>query len=771
MNILIIGGGGREHALAWKIAQSPQVSTIYVAPGNGGTTWARADDRASCENIPIPVDDIASLLDFARTLEIDLTVVGPELPLSLGIVDAFRAENLRIFGATRAAAQLETSKAYAKSFMREVGIPTAEYAVFGDDDAAAAFIRDFGRPVVVKADGLAAGKGVIVCDTVEQALDAVDLILNEGTFGGAGAQIIVEERLTGVELSVLAFCDGTHFALMPPARDHKRIFDGDQGANTGGMGAYAPVPDLPPTLLDSVRTNVFQRALDGMAARGTPYTGVLYAGLMLTTDGYRVLEFNARFGDPETQAILPLLDSDLANILCACADGSLNEIDIKWKSGACACVVAAAAGYPGSYAKGMDITGGDDLPSDTIVFHAGTTRVEGHLRTSGGRVLGVSGVGESLAGALDRAYIGIQRIRFGGMHYRRDIGGAHMRMVNSPPLNYASAGVDIDAGNRAVALMKTSVQSTYTPDVLAGIGAFGGMFDGSRLKAMESPVLVASTDGVGTKTMVAARLNRWETIGIDLVNHCINDILVQGARPLFFLDYIASSKLNPEQIAAIVSGMAEACKRADCALLGGETAEMPGVYQPDQIDIAGTIVGVVEHKNIIDGSRIQAGDVVIGLGSSGLHTNGYSLARRVLDDLNWETPMRELGWQTVGDALLSVHHSYLPVIDQLKRDHVDIRGIAHITGGGLIENLPRILPAGLSVTLDPTTWHIPPIFTLIQQRAGIADAEMYRAFNMGIGMIIVISAHDAHRLELKPIGTIIDTPDRAERVIIQGIVV
>ncbi len=310
------------------------------------------------------------------------------------------------------------------------------------------------------------------------------------------------------------------------------------------------------------------------------------------------------------------------------------------------------------------------------------------------------------------------------------------------PNAYAQAGVDIDAGNRATKLMAQAVRSTYGAEVLAGIGAFGGLYDAAALKAMDAPVLVASTDGVGTKTKVAARLNRWDSIGQDLVNHCVNDILVQGARPLFFLDYVASSRLLPEQIASIVGGVAAACREVGCALLGGETAEMPGVYEAGEIDLAGTIIGVVERGKIIDGSAIQPGDALLALPASGLHTNGFSLARRVLADLDWNEPLPELGG-TIGDALLALHRAYLDPVQRLWGAGIAIRGMAHITGGGVIDNLPRILPGGTGARIQRGAWTEPPIFGLIQEVGAVSDDEMFRVFNMGLGMILVVSSEQA----------------------------
>jgi phosphoribosylformylglycinamidine cyclo-ligase len=302
---------------------------------------------------------------------------------------------------------------------------------------------------------------------------------------------------------------------------------------------------------------------------------------------------------------------------------------------------------------------------------------------------------------------------------------------------YARAGVDIAAGSRATQLMKAAVRATYGPEVLSDTGSFGGLYDAAALRQMTAPVLVASTDGVGTKTMVAARLNRWDTIGQDLVNHCVNDILVQGARPLFFLDYVAASQLNAEQIAEVVGGVAAACVENGCALLGGETAEMPGVYAPEQLDLAGTIVGVVERGHIINGTRIQPGDTVLALLSSGLHTNGYSLARRVLHDLDWGAPQADLD-TTIGDALLAVHRSYLQPVTALLTAGIDVRGLAHITGGGVVDNLPRILPPGVGTVIERGAWPEPPLFGLIQRLGNISDADMFHVFNMGLGMLVIV---------------------------------
>lgn len=425
--VLVTGSGGREHALAWALSRSEQVSQVYVAPGNGGTTWQAGDGGgmspgAACESIAIDVNDFEALIAFAREKSVDLTVVGPEVPLAAGIVDAFQAAGLRIFGPSQQAAQLEASKAYSKAFMVEQGIPTAAYGAFTAYDPARRFLSEFGRPAVVKADGLAAGKGVIVCDTSVQAEQALYTIMEQRAFGEAGETVLIEERLTGREVSVLAFSDGETAVPMVLARDHKRALDGDAGPNTGGMGAIAPSPDVTPEQLESIMQTVIQPAIEGMHDLGTPYIGVLYAGLMLTDAGIRVLEFNCRFGDPETQVILPLLKTDLYTILDACVRGTLSETPVTWHDDHCATVVLASPGYPGSYPKGLPISGLATLPDDVIVFHAGTQQTDSGIVTSGGRVLAVTARGETLTAALDRAYAGVGAIDFDDKHYRMDIG-------------------------------------------------------------------------------------------------------------------------------------------------------------------------------------------------------------------------------------------------------------------------------------------------------------------------------------------------------------
>ena len=409
--VLVVGGGGREHALAWKLAQSPEVEQIFLAPGNAGTQeW----------NISIAANDIRGLVNFASAENIDLTVVGPEEPLSLGIVDAFREAGLRIFGPSQRAARLEASKAFAKSIMQEAGVPTAKWQKFDNSEEAKAYVRQLGAPCVVKADGLAAGKGVIVAMTLDEAFQAVDEMM-EGAFGEAGKRLIVEEYLEGQEISLLCFCDGLTAMPMVPVQDHKRALDGDKGLNTGGMGTYSPPPIWNSKLEEMVKEQILYPTLNTMREQGMPFEGILFLGLMLTAEGPKVLEYNVRFGDPETQVVMLRLKSDLFPILWACTENRLSAQHLQWAPEPAVCVVLAAPGYPAAYQKGIPIK----LPvqvEDSVIFHAGTALKDGLLVSAGGRVLGVSALGQTLSEARHNAYQTIANISFPGAHYRRDIG-------------------------------------------------------------------------------------------------------------------------------------------------------------------------------------------------------------------------------------------------------------------------------------------------------------------------------------------------------------
>ena len=420
--ILVVGGGGREHALAWRIANDSTRPLVYCAPGNAGTAQI-------AENIPIPATHVDALTKWAEANRPDLVVVGPEAPLCAGLSDRLQAIGIRVFGPKAAAAQLEGSKAFAKDVMRAAGVPTARAERFSDAKAASEYVRRRGTPIVIKADGLAAGKGVTVAQTIQEADTAIEAALIRREFGDAGRTVLVEDFLEGEEASVLALVNGRDIVLLPSAQDHKRVFDGDQGPNTGGMGAYSPAPVVTPRMLDGIREQVFERTVSELRRRGVEYRGVLYAGLMITADGPRVLEFNCRFGDPETQAILPRWSGDLLPALEACAEGRPTDALIQYREDACVCVVLAADGYPGPYRKGDEIFGLSEasaLPG-VVIFHAGTEQKNGRVVTAGGRVLGVAAIAADLRQAVAQCYRACSQIRFEGMHYRKDIAQRALR--------------------------------------------------------------------------------------------------------------------------------------------------------------------------------------------------------------------------------------------------------------------------------------------------------------------------------------------------------
>ncbi|WP_068793723.1 phosphoribosylamine--glycine ligase [Brevibacillus laterosporus] len=429
MKVLVVGSGGREHTLVWKLAQSPQVEKIFCAPGNGGTA-------ALVQNVPIQVTDYAALAQFAKDEEIDVTIVGPEDPLLGGIVDFFTLRNLPIYGPSAKAAKLEGSKAFAKCLMKKYNIPTAEYESFLDYESAIAYVREKGAPIVIKADGLAQGKGVILAFSLEEAEEAIRQIMQDSKFGQAGSRVVIEEFMRGEELTLLSFIDGETVKPMIPSQDHKTVFDGDKGPNTGGMGAYAPVPQVKNSDIQHIIDKIVQPMASAMVKEGIPFRGVLYTGLMLTEDGPKVVEFNARFGDPETQVTLPLLETDLVDIVMATINGTLADLDIKWSKQSAVTVVMASPGYPGDYPKGAVISGLDvsvaDSPEEDkqeMVFHAGTKQEAGHFVTNGGRVLAVTALGDSLQLAKEKAYQAVANISFTGAHYRRDIADKAFKKV------------------------------------------------------------------------------------------------------------------------------------------------------------------------------------------------------------------------------------------------------------------------------------------------------------------------------------------------------
>eukprot|EP01134_Creolimax_fragrantissima_P006810 CFRG6810T1 len=742
MNVLILGSGGREHALAWRIALSETVNHVYVAPGNGGTV-----KNGKISNVSLSISIFESVVAFCRDNEIALVVVGPEQPLVDGIADVLKAAGIKCFGPSGAAASLEASKAFSKDFMSEHDIPTARYATFTDYNDAVAHVKAIDYRVVVKASGLAGGKGVLMPETKEEALESLKQVMVQKAFGSAGDEVVIEEYMTGPEISVFALSDGYTTVLLPASQDHKKIGEGDVGLNTGGMGAYAPTPFATDIVMNSVHDTVIKPTVAGMRRKGTPFVGCLFVGLMLTPDGPRVLEYNVRFGDPETEAVLMLLDdkTDLAEVFIACVDGHLDSVHVGVTDAFAATVIAVAGGYPGSYAKGTPITissVGDNAFAN--IFHAGTTvNADGVLVTNGGRVIAATAKAATLSEALNEVYAIMHTVSFEGQYFRKDIG--HLALVSTRSekadgASYAAAGVSIDAGNDLVNMIKPYTRATKRSGMDGELGGFGALCD-LKAAGYTDAILVSATDGVGTKLRIAQLANIHDSIGQDLVAMCVNDLIVQGAEPLFFLDYYACGKLTPEQAAKVVKGIADGCVLSNCALVGGETAEMPGMYHGDDYDLAGFSVGATTRDCILPANDIQEGDVLIGLASSGVHSNGYSLVRHVVknagihysDKCPFDSPA-----STLGEALLTPTRIYVTQLLPSIRGG-DVKGLVHITGGGFQENIPRVLPKHIAAVVDASAWDVLPVFNWLRKTGKIAATEMLRTFNCGIGMVLVVS--------------------------------
>lgn len=678
-----------------------------------------------------------------------MVIVGPEDPLCDGIVDSLSVAGIPTFGPTAKAARIESDKAFAKAFMQKYNVPTARYQSFKDPAAAKNYVQTTGARVI-KASGLAAGKGVVVAQTEAEALQAIEDMMVKRIFGTAGDEIVVEELLVGDEVSVFALTDGANFRTLLPAQDHKRAYDDDQGPNTGGMGAYCPYPFIEQDQMKTIERDIIQATLTGMAKEGHPFVGLLYAGLILTPQGPKVIEFNCRFGDPETQSILALLESDLFELFLACLNGTISQTKLAWSKGKVACgVVVASGGYPGSVVKGLPIEGLDTLQGDDhlVVFHSGTVYRDQKYFTNGGRLLTIVAIADNLQAAAYKATQSASKVKIANSFYRKDIAHKAIHRLEQK-LDYRTSGVDIEAGNRLVEHIKGHARQTANRSgVMEQIGGFGALFDLAKV-GLKDPILVSGTDGVGTKIKIAIETGKLDTIGIDLVAMCVNDIIVQGAEPLFFLDYFACNRLDVEKAANVIGGIAEGCNQAGAALVGGETAEMPGMYAEGDFDLAGFAVGAVERSLILPKKdKLVAGDVIIGLPSSGVHSNGFSLVRKILSkhQLDYNQPSFVEG-KTFGDLLLIPTKIYVKEVLPLIKGNL-VKALSHITGGGLLENIPRILPEHLGVELDANAWPVLPIFTWLKTAGDVAGREMLRTFNCSLGMVLVINKSDENRVQ------------------------
>ncbi|KAI1724167.1 phosphoribosylglycinamide synthetase, ATP-grasp (A) domain-containing protein [Ditylenchus destructor] len=744
-NVLVLGSGAREHAIAWKLEQSSKVGQVFVAPGNAC--------KYSVAPAEIPnLNDIEVVRQFCTKHKISMVVIGPEKEICTGWAEKLSRDGcLKVFAPCSNAAHLEASKAFAKEFMVSNGLPTADYATFDNAKAAIAFVTACSwKRIVVKEDGLCGGKGVAVTRTKSEASYIIERIYQINS----SASVVLEEFLEGYEVSALCFTDGKSIKRMPLSQDHKRALEGDRGENTGGMGAIVPV--IVPFDIDQQITDILQTTITALHKKGTPYVGVLYAGLMITRNGPRILEYNCRFGDPEAQVILRLLNSDLYEIFDACCSGAIDSLDVKWSKKHGVGVVMATQGYPGKYFPiGLPIS---DIPNDntdTVTFLAGIKHDEkGQLLNTSGRVLCTTSVAHSPFQARSDCLKAIDAIHFDAKHFRRDIGHFALTLRNRKSLTYAQSGVHISAGNEFVDRIKQYILGTLTAGTQQ-IGGFGATVD-LRAEGFDSTTeLVIGMDGIGSKIEIGQEMNCLEGLGHDLVGMCANDVLCHGAKPIAFLDYYVTGKLDKEQACHLVKSIAEGCTQAGCALVGGETAEMPGVYAPNQWDLAGCCVGARNSAwpKLPMVSNIENGDVLLALTSSGLHSNGFSLVRKILSScsLSYKDPCPWTnGDNSIGSQLLTPTRIYVKELLPLATSGY-IKAMAHITGGGLVENLPRVLPSHLSAAIDCKRWRLPTMFAWLQQAGNIDAMEMLRTFNCGVGMVLVVKPSDVDRIlsELK----------------------
>ncbi|CAL4124625.1 unnamed protein product, partial [Meganyctiphanes norvegica] len=568
--VLVLGSGGREHALAKSLMGSS--SKVVVAPGNAGTATTKG-----VTNLQLNIKDQQEVSSWCKNNNVNVVVVGPEDPLAEGLADHLQTQGIKVFGPCKAAAQIESSKAWAKDFMKRHEIPTADYSTFHSAEEAKKFInsKSSWSGWVVKASGLAAGKGVVVATTTETALAAVDTVA--GSFGAAGDTIVVEEMLTGEEVSVLCFSDGESIAVMPPAQDHKRLEEGDKGPNTGGMGAYCPCPLISQSDIQNVTTNILQKTILGLKQEGNPFVGVLYAGLMLTPSGPSVLEFNCRFGDPETQVILPLLQTPLLDIVMACVEGRLSQTSVEFnKSLSCVAVCLVSGGYPGSYPKGKIITGLDEASNipHVSIYHAGTKLEGENIVTSGGRVLAVTVTDETLSSAAAKATSVSSSITFEGVFYRKDI-SAKARLSRECRLTYASSGVDIVAGDALVAAIKGAASATNRSGVLGDLGSFGGVFD-VKAAGFKDPLLISGTDGVGTKLKVVAVTDIKATVKKEARTLCLGAAVATS--PSIKLSKFVCRKSKLQNQLEDATALQSACVQSRCSTINEHLADMPHVY-------------------------------------------------------------------------------------------------------------------------------------------------------------------------------------------------
>jgi len=731
-NIVIIGSGGRECAIVRKLAR-PSIGLFYYGAHHNPIM----DEYAKCLGVG-SLSDITNIVKLTVANSISMVVVGPEEPLRDGIVDEFRKVGISCIGPSSQLATIESSKIFTRNLLVNAGLSkySPKFWEFQPGDTSYVNLIRTNSNVVIKADGLHGGKGVKLSG--EHLINADDCIRFCQEIHANNEAFLVEEKLIGEEFSFMSFCDGNDILHTIPIKDFKRAYDGDKGPNTGSMGSITEFNNTLSFLTDddlstcrNINTMVYHELQN---VRNDVYNGVLYGSFMKTQSGIKVIEYNARFGDPECINLLELMETDLLDVLTAIKSKTLHKLTLKFNPNASVFKYAVPHDYPTDPIKGEAI----ELPNENKNRLIGSSvgYYDGKYIELGSRTLGYIVTGKDLTEAATECNHLLSKVT-GPIFYRKDIG------LNSRSSLYNQAGVNIEEGNLAVKKIQTYVESTFNENVVSRFGDFSGLF---RLTGYKKPILVSTTDGVGTKTILVLEKYGpeigFQMLGQDIVNHCINDMLVKGAKPLFFLDYIASSKLNSDHVKFFVKGAAEACKRVNCVLIGGETAEMPSVYNDGHTDVVGTMIGVVEEDEIIDGKRdIKKGDLAIALPSSGPHTNGYSLIRKILKDNEAKHGPTD---PLIIEALCATHKSYLPIYESLCSKGVKINGMVHITGGGFEDNVPRVLPDNMKLIYND--FKPSPIFQYLQKAGNISDKEMRKVFNCGVGMILFMNQESYNRL-------------------------
>ena len=764
MKILLIGSGGREHSLVLSIKKSRYPVELHC----WGTNYNYGIKKLVKYFVKADIIDPSTIKEYIDYYSIDLVIIGPEAPLAKGIVNYIEdnqdnqdnqnnsKHTVYCIGPRSELALIESSKSFARNLMMSSGLElfSPKYKLFNGKTVGVELeIREYienelggFKNYVIKCDGLCGGKGVKVAEehleTINNGIDFCKEIFHKNQ------NVLIEERLIGQEFSLFSFTDGITCVHMPIAQDYKRAYEGNTGPNTGGMGSITYANGSMPFLTnDDIQTvhTINERIVNKLyETSGQYYKGILYGSFMKTNSGQlKVIEFNCRFGDPESINLLEILETDIVDIFQAISNQTLHKIsEIKFRKMSTVCKYLVPKGYPQKPIRNFPIDISNIADINRVRFASVDTnqseKDDIQILGLGSRTLAVVAQGNTLSEAEQKVENIIKNIESvnDNMFHRSDIG----KELSSQSITYQSAGVDINKNTEVIDSIKQYVTKTYNHSVGGNYGDFGGMFMINPFSEY-SRLLVTSMDGVGTKSILVTEtygIEGYRMLGHDLVNHCVNDILVQGARPLFFLDYFASSRLDPKNVTSFVRGLSESCCQTDCVLIGGETAEMPDVYRTGHSDLVGTIVGTLDfQQQVINGkSDIKEGDIIFGLRSSGPHTNGYTLIRRILENekLNGRTVSKN-----ILDKLCASHRCYLDDINKIKEANIPINGLCHITGGGFIENPPRIIPDGLQAVINYNSWELPEEFQFLKEKGNISDLEMHRTFNCGIGMLIIVN--------------------------------